>query len=113
MATEIKAHFPNVRVVLAHSRSELLSSEPLPDEFKDLALQMVIGMGIEVKLGSRVAQTLGAKDTPGSQHQIVFNNGREISCDVVVDTTLKPTMTSSAPFEKVSFTHRGIAVLPT
>ncbi|KAH8930706.1 hypothetical protein BT69DRAFT_1314900 [Atractiella rhizophila] len=56
LSTSLKTHYPNVRVLLFHSRLSLLSNEPLPNEFKDKALTMTKEEGVEVFLGWRVGE---------------------------------------------------------
>lgn len=57
MAAELKLVHPGVKVTLVHSRDKLLSSEPLGDDIKDCALELVREMGVEVILGQRVKET--------------------------------------------------------
>ncbi|KAK5957384.1 hypothetical protein OHC33_001758 [Knufia fluminis] len=54
MAAELKAVEPTTRVTLIHSRDRLLSSEPLPDDFKDETLSLLRSVGVEVITGKRV-----------------------------------------------------------
>lgn len=63
MAAELKVVDPdNTRVTLVHSRGRLLSSEPLPDECKDRALELLREAGVEVLLGRRLAGTRELRD---------------------------------------------------
>jgi NADH dehydrogenase FAD-containing subunit len=57
MAAEAKLCHPHTKVTLVHSRDKLLSSEPLPDETKDMALQALQDAGVEVLLSERVTGT--------------------------------------------------------
>ncbi|KAA8905682.1 oxidoreductase [Sphaerosporella brunnea] len=53
-AAELKLTQPEKRVILIHSRNVLLSTEPLPDEFKAKALELLEEAGVEVMLNTRV-----------------------------------------------------------
>jgi NADH dehydrogenase FAD-containing subunit len=53
VAGKIKMQHPNTRVTLIHSRGQLLSNEPLPDEFKAQALALLEAEGVEVILNER------------------------------------------------------------
>lgn len=55
-AGELKLTHPGKRITLIHSRSHLLSTEPLPEEFKEKALELLIETGVEVLLNTRVLQ---------------------------------------------------------
>lgn len=57
MAAELKLVHPEIKVTLVHSRAKLLWSEPLGDDIKDCALELVKEMGVEVILGQRVKET--------------------------------------------------------
>jgi len=72
MAGEIKNHHPNHSVTLVHSRSQVLSNEPLPDDFKDRALEVLREEGVEVLLNERPSVDLDAKE-------LVFADGREVN----------------------------------
>lgn len=57
MAAELKLVCPDIKVTLVHSRDRLLSSEPLPDDFKDQTLELVREAGVETIMGKRVQDT--------------------------------------------------------
>ena len=56
MAAELKLVNPTQKVTLIHSRDKLLSSEPLPDDFKDRTLSVLREAGVEVILNDRVVK---------------------------------------------------------
>ncbi|KUJ10931.1 FAD/NAD(P)-binding domain-containing protein [Mollisia scopiformis] len=54
MAAELKLVKPTLDVKLIHSRERLLSTEPLPDEFKDRTASVLRESGVDLILGHRV-----------------------------------------------------------
>jgi len=94
-AADIKLHFPSQHVILVHSRSQLLHSEPLPDSFKEKSLEILKGAGVEVVLGRRVMDSgpadedgdLGVRQDP--KFKVKLDNGCEIQCGKVIFTTAK------------------------
>ncbi|KAF2456378.1 hypothetical protein BDY21DRAFT_49049 [Lineolata rhizophorae] len=62
MAAELKLVHPNIAVKLIHSRNKLMSSEPLPDGFKDRVCSVLQEAGIEVLLDKRVTDTEAVDD---------------------------------------------------
>ncbi|KAF8536500.1 pyridine nucleotide-disulfide oxidoreductase-like protein [Trichophaea hybrida] len=58
-AGELKLTHPRKQITLIHSRSTLLSSEPLPSEFKTKALEYLRESGVEVLLNTRVNAEVG------------------------------------------------------
>jgi NADH dehydrogenase FAD-containing subunit len=79
-AAELKVHFPNTEIILVHSRKQLLSAEPLSEEFKDRALQVLREEGVEVVLEERV---LKEEDTDTGK-RLVLSSGRTIECGKVI-----------------------------
>ncbi|EKG13084.1 hypothetical protein MPH_09760 [Macrophomina phaseolina MS6] len=77
-AGEIKSYHPHNRVILIHSRDELLSNEPLPAEFKSQALSGLEELGVEVVLGQRA--DVSAED---GVSKITLTNGRTINAGYV------------------------------
>lgn len=86
VASEIKMLFPTKKVTLVHSRGELLSSEPLPEDFKQKALELLRQAGVEVLLGKRV--TNDEKMSNGVV-KIVLSSGEEIFAGKVIYSTSK------------------------
>jgi apoptosis-inducing factor 2 len=80
MAAYMKVQFPHCNVALIHSRDTLLSSEPLPDEYKAKALDLLLEGGVEVILGHRV---LKESDT-GLRKELHLSGGKVVECDKVV-----------------------------
>jgi thioredoxin reductase len=96
MATEIKMLSPNLDVTLIHSRDQLLSAEPLPDEFKNRALDMVREMGVKVLLGHRVLETTKIKTGFGkAAWKLKLNNGAVVTTGHVINAISKSIPTSS------------------
>ncbi|EOD50310.1 fad nad-binding domain-containing protein [Neofusicoccum parvum] len=81
-AGEIKSYHPHNRVILIHSRDELLSNEPLPAEFKTQALSSLEETGIEVVLGQRANVT-----TEDGFSRITLTDGRVINAGYVFPAT--------------------------
>ncbi|OJD40820.1 fad nad-binding domain-containing protein [Diplodia corticola] len=81
-AGEIKSHHPHNRVILIHSRSELLSNEPLPSEFKAQTSTMLEEMGVELILGQR-ANVI----TEDGFSKITLTDGRVINAGHVFPAT--------------------------
>lgn len=85
MAAELKMVKPHVKVTLVHSRDKLLSSEGLPDETKDRALELLLEAGVEVLMSHRLASTNRVETTDGSsKHEIKFTNGDKIVASEVI-----------------------------
>jgi NADH dehydrogenase FAD-containing subunit len=64
MAAETAMVYPNLKTSLIHSRSQLLSSEPLPEEFRDKTLELLREGGVNVVLGKRVLSTTPSDQNP-------------------------------------------------
>lgn len=86
MAAELKVVAPGTRVTLVHSRDRLLSSEPLPDECKDRALELVREAGVEVLLGKRLAGTTEVRDdeTGRTVTEVAFADGGRMRAGAVI-----------------------------
>lgn len=85
LAAEIKTVYPECHVILVHSRSDLLSAEPLPDEFKAKALEVTREEGVEVILGQRVTE----EEACSAGRIVRLSNGEDISCDKVIYTAVQ------------------------
>lgn len=85
MAAELKLVHPATRVTLVHSRDRLLSSEPLPDECKDRALELLREAGVEALMGRRLAGTREVR-LAGDRvaTEISFTNGETMRAGLVV-----------------------------
>lgn len=77
MASELKLLNPEKRVRLIHSRDKLLSSEPLPDDFKNQTLSLLEESGVEVLLSHRVTDVTKHEESPGNRTvwNITFSDG--------------------------------------
>lgn len=96
MAAECKMVQPSAKVTLVHSRDQLLSAEPLPDEFKDGVAPLVREAGVELILSQRVASTQSA-DTPnttGSTQTLTLANGNTLQASHVLKAVSASVPTS-------------------
>lgn len=85
MAAELKLVRPETRVTLVHSREKLLSAEPLPDECKERAGELVREAGVEVKLSKRLAETTVKTQDDGSEvTEVRFEDGETMLASKVV-----------------------------
>ncbi|KAF1942834.1 FAD/NAD(P)-binding domain-containing protein [Clathrospora elynae] len=114
-AAEIKNYYPQIGVTLVHSRSEVLSSEPLPADVKERAKSLLEEEGVDLVLGSRATIT----DLPNGQFTVTLANGETITADFVIDSTQKgmPT-TDILPTEclnedKEIMVHQSLMFKPT
>lgn len=89
--------YPKLKVTLIHSRSKILSSEDLPDEFKDTALSLVHEAGVETILGARVSETIENADSgsDSAPYEVVLSDGRRVQAGFVINAISKfhPTAT--------------------
>lgn len=89
-AAEIKNYYPGIHVTLVHSRSEVLSSEPLPTEVKEKAKALLIEEGVELALENRAS----VKDLPDGTYEVTLANGTVLKADFVLDATKKGSATT-------------------
>ncbi|KAK8123909.1 hypothetical protein PG999_003827 [Apiospora kogelbergensis] len=83
MAAELKMVQPNVQVTLAHSRDKLLSAEPLPDDVKDRALELVREAGVDTLMGHRLQSSRPLES--GEGYDVEFTNGHKMVASVVIE----------------------------
>ncbi|KAI0887603.1 FAD/NAD(P)-binding domain-containing protein [Annulohypoxylon maeteangense] len=104
MAAELKEVQPNVKVTLAHSRSKLLSAEPLPDNVKDCALDLTREAGVEVLLNHRLKSQTPVKNEDGTEvFEVEFENGHKMIASLVVMAISRSVPTSTyLPSETLS-----------
>jgi NADH dehydrogenase FAD-containing subunit len=96
MAAELKFVKPDVKVTLVHSRDKLLSSEGLPDECKDVALELLKEGGVEVLMNHRLASTKKVETMDGSsKYEVEFTNGSKIVASKVILAMSKSVPTTS------------------
>lgn len=85
MAAELKVVHPTQKVTLIHSRPKLLSSEPLPDDFKDRTLQAVHEVGVETVMGQRVMDITALSPIDGSpRYEILLSDGSRLKAGLVI-----------------------------
>lgn len=85
IAAELKYLNPQIKVTLVHSRDKLLSAEPLPEELKDKALELVNDTGVEALLSHRLDKTESTQDPDGNTcHRVHFTNGHTLLADQVI-----------------------------
>lgn len=85
MAAELKLVEPTQKVTLIQSRDKLLSSEPLPGEFKDRTVLVLEEQGVEVILGHRVLKQEQVELNDGNTHfKLTMSDGSEIMADHVI-----------------------------
>lgn len=96
MAAELKVVKPHVRVILAHSRDKLLSSEGLSDECKDRALELLRDSGVEVLMNHRLAESKSVESAEGpSKYEVEFTNGNKMVVNAVVMAISKSVPSTS------------------
>jgi NADH dehydrogenase FAD-containing subunit len=92
MAAELKLVHPERKVTLIHSRSQLLSSEDLPSQYKDRVLSMLQSTGVDVVLESRVTNTT---ELGSGVHEVELSDGTRLQAAQVITAISKPSPTSS------------------
>jgi NADH dehydrogenase FAD-containing subunit len=108
MAAELKTAHPGVRVTLVHSREKLLSSEDLPDECKDRALELVRDAGVETIMGRRLASTKEVTRAGGHKvTEITFSDGIKMEASVVIMAVSRP-VPSTEFLPKEALDHEGL-----
>ncbi|KAL4776970.1 hypothetical protein BDW60DRAFT_175174 [Aspergillus nidulans var. acristatus] len=112
IAAECKMLHPDTPVTLIHSRSSLLSSEPLPAEFASKALEVLRENGVNVILGARVT-SITEKDS--AQHQtLTLSTNKTLTASHVINAVSRytPTAPSFLP-ASVCDEHGYIRITPT
>ncbi|KAG9669306.1 FAD/NAD(P)-binding domain-containing protein, partial [Aureobasidium melanogenum] len=96
MASEIKVVEPWQQVTLVHSRDNLLSTEPLPDDFKIRSLEVLQEAGVNVFLGQRVIDTTAVQAEDGSKAwRLTLSGGQQIAAGHVITAISRSTPTST------------------
>lgn len=125
MAAELKLVQPNTDVTLIHSRSQLLSAEPLPSEFKDAIAPLVRKANVNLVLGQRVTDhtTTTSPEDHTTTHTLTLSDSstltvshvlRAISSSTPTTTYLPPTTLDSEGYVKISPTlHFQSDTLPS
>ncbi|UNI13381.1 hypothetical protein JDV02_000130 [Purpureocillium takamizusanense] len=85
MAAELKLVMPDIKVMLAHSRDKLLSSEGLTDECKDTSLDLLKGADVETFMGHRMesCDKIEAGGRSG-EYDVKFTNGVQVPASMVI-----------------------------
>lgn len=106
MSAELKLCFPDKSVILIHSHSRILNSEPLPDDFKDAALGLLHEQGVETMLGERVMSS--GPDSPNdSGFTVQLKSGKTLRAGKVIWAISRPVPTSTyLPSEVLN--HEGL-----
>lgn len=100
VAAELKVNNPTITVTLIHSRDKLLSNEPLPDEFKDKALDLMREEGVHVLLNQRATVHVSED---GKMKRVQLTNGSVIEAGAVINATAKsPPNTTALPSEALN-----------
>lgn len=87
---------PQQKVTLIHSRDKLLSSEPLPDEFKEKALEVLRESGVEVLLSKRVLSTDPVATSHGTPlFKLHLGDGSELKASLVIRAISQSLPTTS------------------
>jgi thioredoxin reductase len=96
MAAELKLIQPHMNVTLVHSREKLLSAEPLPDEVKDKALELVRDASVNVLMSHRL-ETIQEVDTERQSkcYDLKFNNGHRMRASEVIMAVSKSVPTTA------------------
>lgn len=93
MAAELKLVEPSQKVILIHSREKLLSSEPLPDDFKDETLALLRSVGVEVITGQRV-QKISEPDS-NNTITLTLSNDTTLTTGHVINAVSRSIPTTS------------------
>ncbi|KAH8674207.1 hypothetical protein BX600DRAFT_509393 [Xylariales sp. PMI_506] len=109
MAAELKICYPDLKVILAHSRDKILSAEPLPDAFKDRSLRAVQEAGVDVLLEHR----LSTQTPVEAGYEVEFTNGEKLIAGVVIMAISKSVPTSSYLPKEVLDESGYVNVLPS
>ncbi|KAH7395456.1 hypothetical protein BKA64DRAFT_576812 [Cadophora sp. MPI-SDFR-AT-0126] len=96
MAAEIKMVEPTQKVTLIHSRDKLLSSEPLPDDFKDRSAEVLREGGVELIVNERVTENVEVESTDRSpRYRLTLSSGKQIFAGKVIFAVSKSVPTTT------------------
>ena len=84
MAAELALVYPGKKVTLVHSRNRLLSAEPIPDDFKDLTVELLKEAGVEVVVNKRVKESIPIGTSEKPSYQIHFTDGTSMTAGHVI-----------------------------
>jgi NADH dehydrogenase FAD-containing subunit len=84
-AAELKLIQPETAVTLVHSREHLLSAEPLPEETKAKALELLRDSGVNVLMSHRLESTKKVQTDDLSRCvELTFTNGHKMRASEVI-----------------------------
>lgn len=87
---------PEQKVTLIHSREQLCSAEPLPNEFKDKCLVSLGEAGVETIMGQRVLEVEKTQNELGeSISRLMLSNGSVVFASEVIRAISKSTPSTS------------------
>ncbi|KAJ1709095.1 disulfide oxidoreductase [Aspergillus flavus] len=89
-AGKIKTHDTGTPVTLVRSRHQLLSNEPLPEEFKTRTLELLRAQGIDVILNQRA----DVQELPDGTFYVKFQDGNRLHTGMVIMAMASPTPSS-------------------
>ncbi|SPO05618.1 related to pyridine nucleotide-disulphide oxidoreductase AMID-like [Cephalotrichum gorgonifer] len=95
MAAELKLVHPDVKVTLVHSREKLLSSEPLDEEMKDRALELLQEAGVETIMGRRVKETRTEMKDGIKKMEVELSDGSKLAASEVIMALSKSVPSST------------------
>jgi len=96
MAAELKLIEPTQNVTLIHSREDLLSSEPLPPDFKERVLITLQQAGVNVILNDRVINVNPTVSTDGTlTSRLTLKDGTRMTTSHVIWAISRSIPTSS------------------
>ena len=85
MAAEIKMEMPSQEVTLIHARDRLLSSEPLPDDFKDHTYDLLQETGVRILTDQRVVTTRSYQTEDGrTAFELTLESGSHVVAGSVI-----------------------------
>ncbi|KAL2072019.1 hypothetical protein VTL71DRAFT_11362 [Oculimacula yallundae] len=123
MAAEVKMVNPTQTVTLIHSRDKLLSSEPLPDEFKERSAEVLREGEVELITNERVIENIEVESLDGNpRYRVTLSSGKQLFAGKVIfavsksvpTTTFMPESTLDADgFVKIHNTMNLLADSPT
>lgn len=95
MAAELKHIYPEQKITLIHSRARLLSSEDLPDDFAERALEILREENIEVILGQRVVETTAVDSGKSRVWRLTLADGKQVTTGLVLSAISRSVPTST------------------
>lgn len=111
MAAELKLVEPSLKVTLVHSRDHLLSTEPLPDDFKDATLAVLRDSGVEVLMGKRV-NNISEAEADG-RIALTLSDGSAIAASHVINAISRSTLTTGYLPSSVLDEEGYVVIKPT